>query len=389
VAAAGALAAVLTLVATATAEVELSLRGEGRSIIVGAPPASAPGPSAESRTSVMSASLTPRVAFAADGAPGRLVASYSAFLWTQDVGAASGLLVNHGVDARAELGREGPWRAVADVSGTLGMSEPLSAPPGSAGVSQYASAGPLHYQALGASARGELQRDRTTTGLTLSGAESSGMGPAARGVMPLQRTAGAAASTRWAATEVDTLVLSLDASRTWTEAGLGAVVTSYAGTHATWRRGLSPSTEGWVGAGASVSSSSGGGSLSMEPSAEVGFLQAGASTQQRTVARLTVYVDRFTGTLSPMAQASWSLRWTAADRWGVAGTTSVAGTDTGTVLAALDLRTTWAVRDRLAFETGALARWQRDPRPEIPSFFEVGVFLAVSQATTFRVASGP
>ena len=388
-AAAGALAAVLALVATATADVELSVRGEGRSIVVGAPPASAPGASAESRTSVMSASLTPRISLAADGAPGRVVASYSAYLWTQDVGAASGLLVNHGVDARAELGREGPWRAVATASGTLGMSEPLSAPPGAAGVSQYASAGPLHYQALGASARGELQRDRTTTGLTLSGAESSGMGPAARSVMPLQRTASAEASTRWLATEVDALALSLGAARTWTESGPGAVVTSYASTLATWHRGLSPTTGGWVGAGASVSSSSGGGSLSLQPSAEVGFRQAGVRTQQQTVARLTVYVDRFTGTLSPMAQASWSILWTAADRWGVSGTTSVAGTDTGTVLAALDLRTTWAVRDRLALETGAVARWQRDPRPDVPSFFEVGVFLAVSQAATFRVASGP
>jgi hypothetical protein len=381
---------VLTLVQTASADVELSLRGEGRSTVVSTPmgPSTSVAPRANP-TASPSVSATPRLALVVDTSAAHLVGAYSATIWVQDVGAASGLLVNHMLDVRAESGREGPWRAAADVGGVLGMSEPLTVPPAPGSVSQYASTAPIHYEALHVGARGEHHGDRNTLGTGLSASVSSGIGPVARTSMPLQRSAGVEASAGRLATERDTLTLSAGATRTWTDAAGGAVAATSANAIGTWRRGLSPTTDGWMGAGASLFSSSGGGSPSLVPSAEVGLAQSSESVRQSTIARVTIYVDRFTGRPSPMALASWSLTWTGAQRWGAAGTASVGANDSGTVLASVDLRTTWTVRERLALEAGALARWQRDPRPEVPSFLEVGVFLAVSQANTFHVASGP
>jgi len=185
---------------------------------------------------------------------------------------------------------------------------------------------------------------------------------------------------------LDTLRLVARQLDVWTDAPGGTARTATSEATATWRRRMSVHVDGWMGAGATLASydpglGHGGVVTDLLPAAEVGIARSGEGlgfTGEAT-GRVTTFVDGFTGEVAPYAEAAFGIRWRAAPRVAFASSAS-GGVTRGaeTRLARAALRGTWSPRDRLAVEVGFSGRLQRERRPDLPSFDEVGSFAGVA-----------
>jgi hypothetical protein len=382
-----ALPVVLALTVGARADVELGVRSEGRTSVLA--PADLP---TETRTAV---TAEPHARTVIDASWLRLRTGYSARLWTSDVEAQRSPLVNHTLDARVETRHDRAWRAEATGSATRGSTDPLAELSRTTAVpAQLPATAPLRYEELRTGARGDVALDLRTT-IAAGGAwfASRGADDEARALLPSQRSVALDASVAHRVTERDTLRVAATAGRTLTSAPEGTRTGTVSTAAATWRRRLTPRLDGWVGAGAALTREDEPAApgeppapprTDLLPVAEAGLARGGEDVRVTVelAARIAPFVDRFTGEVRTMADARCGLRWQATERLSVSGSASGgARTDGQTVLAAADLRFGWAVRPRLGLEAGVLARRQRERRPDVPSFFEGGVVVAVTYDT--------
>ncbi len=384
-----ALPLVASLVQVASLDAELGLRAEGRSTTL-----DASGLPRATRASVFA---IPSATAIADASRLRLTAAYAPRLWTSDVESRSPVLVNHAVDARLETRHEAPWRAEAAASAIRGMIDPLADPwhaaAAAAEPAQIATTGRLRYEELRTGVRGELSLGlRTTVSAGAGWQRSRAIEPESRPLLPTQRRASLDASLTRLATERDTLRLDAGARETVTDAPGGRTDTALGSAVATWRRRLSPNLDAWIGGGATLALSDdeleGPRTHDVLPRGEAGVARGGEDLALgvEVAARLTTFVDRFTGEVSPMAHLVSALRWRAGERVSFALTASGgARTDGDTVLAGADARVAWALRERLSLELGVTGRWQRErqreDRPGVPSFAEATAFAGVAWAT--------
>jgi hypothetical protein len=363
----------VSLVAAA-ADVGLGLRGEERS--------GALAPTGLPATGRESLSVTPRAALLVAGPELRLTAGYEARIWTSDVGAQPTPFVNHAVELRLKTDHDRPWNAEALVSALRGTTDPLADAWSPAGASrlQAATTDPLNYEELRADARGLVHLDpRTTIGGGAGWNGSRGADAAAQKLLPGQRTVSLDGSLGHRVSELDTLQLDAHAGQTVTSAPDGDFTSTYGSAVATWRRRLAPRAEGWLGAGASVLRNAVGGPLETHGAAQAGASREGIRLGLLVAASFTTFVDRFTGEASPMIDGSGTLRWLATPDTTLSAVASAGGrVDRETTLAGVDLRATRKLARRGAVEVGFVARWQRDRRPEFPSFTEGAVFVAAS-----------
>lgn len=366
-----------SLVASASAQADLDLRAEARSTTVSATGA----PSITAGSTI----LQPRLAGRLEGETLGAGVSYQPRFWTSDVTGSPSPLFDQTVAAGLHAHREGVWRTAATATGQRGKTDPLAdllAIATTPASGQLASTAPLGYEALNARGEGELTLDpRTTVAVSGTWAFSQGTDAAARALLPQQRMAGGTLSASRLLTERDTLRLAADASRSVIAAPGGDFIGTFGTALAAWRRRLSPTLDGWAGAGGSLTSQGGAGAppaVSVDPVAQLGVARApdDRGIALEASARLGPEVDRFTGQIRPTLEGSAGLRWPLARRIALAATVSGgARTDGETVLGSWDGRAVWTLRDRLALELGLLGRWQRDRRPGIPSFVEVGAIV--------------
>lgn len=377
-----ALALVTSLVAAAAAHGDLEIRTESRSTSL-----SGSGVPAITRESAV---VEPHVAGRIDDEGLRATVAYQPRLWTSDVSGSPSPLIDHTVVAGVETRGERTWRAGATATATRGKMDPLSdilatVTAMSPAAGQLASTSPIAYESLRAGGEGQLQLSpRTTVGASGTFAFSQGADAAARGVLPPQRVGGGGFSASHLLTVVDTLRLGADATASVTSAPGGDMTSAFATASASWRRRLSPTLDGLVGAGGAVTSERATGApalVSVLPYAQLGLVRLPQEDRVGidVAARLGPTVDRFTGEIASTAEGSVGLRWQVA-RAVVVSTTASAGAriDGETTLGSWDGRTTWTIHDRLALDVGVIGRWQRDRRPGIPSFLESAALVGLS-----------
>jgi hypothetical protein len=371
---------VLSLLAAASGDLEASLRTEGRSSTL-----ALDGAPARTRSSAV---VQGRGAAVADLGALHLAAEYAPRIWSSDLAASPSPLVDHQLAARIETARPGPWRADAGALATRGRTDPLADPVAAAatGTTQLPTASPVSYEALRATARVDRRLDpRTTLDAGGGWAISRGQDAAARQLLPDQRTARASAGATYLVDPRDTLRLLAEGSGTLTAAGGGDTRTVTTALSGSWRRLLSPSTVGWLGAGGSMTRATG---AAAQPARILPVAQAGwAATWEprlalETSARMEPALDRYTGAPHPMATGSLGLRWRATSTVALAASGSAGSRIDGeTAVATLDARATWTLRDRVDLELGTVWRWNHERRPELPSFVEGGIVAAISWAS--------
>lgn len=383
-AAALALPAALWL-ALQAADLEVGLRTEGRTGEVSTRYGAA------SRTAV---ATVPLAALLVDGGATRWVLAYRPRIWSSDVERRPDPLVTHSAEARLEARAGERWRLRLGANGLQGESDPFQDPfqaAGPAGASLIAASTPIVYRVLGASAHADVEvSPRTNAGAGASWGDSRGLDATARAVLPVQHAASGDAYATYRLTERDTLRLSASGVRTWTAGPTGEVAGVAASASGGWRRRLSPIVDGWASAGAGFAwTDAPGGPPTRDvlPVAEAGIAVAGDPWRVRAEVsvRMTTYADRISGDQVPAAEGRGTLTWSATDRTTVtASVEERRRTDGQSSLGMTDLWLRWLARRSLTLELGVLGRWQREVRPELPSFSGVAVVGAVTYG-----AAGP
>ena len=373
-----ALPVIASVVAAASADAELGLRAEGRTITLA--PSGAP---ADTRGALLA---IPRAALRLDAAALRLQASYAPRFWTSDVADRPSPLVTHEGELRLETRHDRPWRAEAAASAARGRTDPLADPLAAltqTGVTEATALDPVPFEALRGGLGGSLAFDlRTTLAGSGSAWRTGGIDAADRIRLPLQRGAGAEVSLAHLVSVRDTLRLRANASGTRTAAVGGDVDAASASASAGWRRRLTERLDGWLEAGAALWWEDRGdepirrGAL---PVGEAGLSYRRGDVGAELAAQVAPYTDRLTGELDPMVRGRTTLRWQRTPRLTLASTAS-GGTllDGDTALATWDARARYAMRERLAFEVAVVGRWQREQRNDLPSFMEGGVVVALA-----------
>jgi hypothetical protein len=327
-----------------------------------------------------------------DTSPLRLTTSYSPRVWTSDVEAHPSPFVNHALDARLETQPDRPWRFLATAGGERGSTGPLLQASGTATATarptQVPTTAAVSYEEVHGRLGLEVPLDLRTKATATGGAQVSRTIGADAALAPLQRGVSAALSLERLVTERDTLALLASGARTVTDVAGGASVRADSATAVgSWRRRLTPTLDGWVGAGATWLRTS------IQPAGEVG-LRGGdpQTTTGSAVFRATTFVDRFTGQVSPAVEARCDLTWRTTERLSLTVAASGGGrTDGTTSVAAATAQLSWLVRESLRLEAGVMGFGQHETQPNRPSFVEVAVFASVAyrQVHVFGTGAPP
>jgi hypothetical protein len=378
-----ALAAVSSLLAGTAFDAELGVTTETRVTRV-----DPTGLTASSRASVFA---VPAATALADVSSLRAFATYVPRLWTSDAVERSTPYVNHVAEARLESRGVETWTAQASVTGVRGLVDPFEDPwheaTTGAAPAQVATTDRLRFEELRTTAIVEKELGpRTTVSAGAGWATSGAIEREQRALLPTQRRLSVDAWLERDATERDLLRLDASLRRAVTEVAGGPTESAFATSLATWRRRLTPGLEAWLGGGASLVLAGEGeaaGEGKVLPQAEAGVAWVrDPSLSLDAAARLTTFVDRFTGEVSPTAEGRAALLWRAREQLTLA-VTALGGrrTDGETTLAAADARLQWTLRERLVLEVGVSGRRQRERRTEVPSFDEGTVFALVTYST--------
>jgi hypothetical protein len=209
-------------------------------------------------------------------------------------------------------------------------------------------------------------------------------------VMPPQMGASVDGAVSRRVTERHTLEIL--ATGAWSETDMDAGRTSSASAtaEAAWRTALGPLSQGWVRAGAGAAYTddhAGPARRDVFPTFGAGLANLAIAEQVTgdLSARVTTYVDRFTGAAGPLLDGSALLRANVArDVSLVAQTSGGRSLDGATTFGTAEARMTWTVRPQVALEGGALWHLQRERNPQLPSFSEVGFFAGVRTSTARR-----
>jgi hypothetical protein len=324
-----------------------------------------------------------------DTSPLRYTATYSPRVWTSDVEAQPKPLLNQALDGTVETQPDGSWRLVLGAGGARGSTGPLVQ---ASGVAAGTAARPVQvpttdsvtfeevYGRVGLEVPLGLRTKLTGT----AGGQASRTIGADAALAPLQRGVSLSFGLSRLLTERDTLDASVGAGWTVTDVSAGATTRSESATAlATWRRRLTPSVEGWLGAGASwlrTGDVPAGARASIEPAGEVGVRTTNdaRTATASAVVRATTFVDRFTGVVSPAIDARCDVGWRATDRLSFAVTAAGgARTDGSTTVATATARVGWLLREALSLEAGVMGFEQHETVASRPSFVEAAVFASL------------
>lgn len=373
-----ALSAVVTLAALAGVDAELEIRAESRATTL--------APSDVPAVGRGGFSVSPRALLRADASPVRLEARYRARAWTSDVEARPSPILEQEAELRIGTYTSRAWRADAAASLARGSTDPFAdawRALDTEGPSRVAALDPVPYEALRARLGASRSWDRrNTVGTELDAFRAGGRSAEDRAAYPLQRGASAALSWEHLSTPLDTLTLRSRTTATVTDAPDGERDATWTSAEGVWRRQLTRTVAGRIGGGAALSYEDGAGEEPIRgflPVAEGAMTYARDGASFELAVFLKPYVDQYDGSVEPMGLASLGAGVRASRRVSL-GARAYAGALPGgeTAHAALDATVRYAARERLNLELGALARWQREARPETPSFFEVGVVAAAT-----------
>lgn len=392
-----ALPLVASLARMVALDADLGLRAEGRSTTL-----RATGLPELNRGSY---SALPRATLRAEGMDLLLTTVYAPRLWTSDVSERSSPFVNHTLDARLEMQRYGPWRAAATATAVRATTDPLAEPWSAAviaaGQAQVATTEPLAYEELHtrAAAEGPLG-PRSTVAAGAAWSISRARGSTDPALLPPQRASSLDGSLTYLATARDSLRLLVRGVYTVTElphldltpAPREETQSASAAASASWRRRLTFHLDAWIGGGATYTTFEDAlepRTSDLLPTAEVGVARAGAdlSLDADLTARVTTFVDRFTGKVNPIAEVVCGLGWRPDRRLTFASSAAAGAQPNGdTKLARADARVGWTPHDLVALELGVAGRLQRERRPELPSFDEINSFAGVAWTVRERLA---
>lgn len=353
------------------------------------------GVRAESRTSTLAPSgIAPdtRSGWLAAGRAGltidawelRFAGSYAPRFWTSDVAARPSPVATHELDARIETRHRAPWTADAEAGVVRGWTDPLADPWQAiqARGAQAATSDSIPFEAVRAGAGTSVPFDlRTTLAGRTAAWRSGGADADARAALPTQRGLALDLSLTHRVDPRDTLRIQALATGTTSALAAGSARTGWMTASARWRRRLSPWVEGWAGGGAALSFED----VPLAPLRRSGFPvgEAGLGhelprTSLVLEARIEPYVDRFTAEVGPMALAAGSVRFRWSPRLTLSASASGGARLGGeTALATAETAARFALRERLAIELGLLGRWQHERRPELPSFTQGAVLVAI------------
>jgi hypothetical protein len=372
----------ILLAATAALDMDVGVSAEGRGTRY--------APEGEAATSRAAASTTPRATLILAEPTLRLSVGYTATFWSSDVRAQQSPLVSQTADGRLEARLDPRWTVLGSGSLLRGETDPLGTAllsSASTSAAQLASSGPIPYQRLHAEARAQVLVGPLTTA-TVGGRwdDARVLRGALSALMPPQQGAGVSADLSHRATELDTV--SVRASGDWTETRLDGTTTGLsAATDATWRHAWSPRVDTWLRGGVGLA-------VTREPTTPAqrdllpvggaGLATAGGPGQPQgeLTARLTSFVDRYTGTIRPVADAHLSLRWPVDPTLSLTADAAAGRRLDGvTTFVTAEARIGWAARPGLTFGAGVVTRVQRERQAGVPSFSETGVLVGATWAT--------
>jgi hypothetical protein len=386
-----ALAIVLSAASSATTgDVELSLRSEGRSSTL-EPTASA----SEARAALSTAG---RVSAFLETPSARAAGGYGLELSTLDVGAMRTPAVNQRLGVRLESRGDSALRAEVSLDATRARTEPLTdvSAVAATGGAQVLTTGVVDTESLRGGVKGSFAGERASLEVGASTNVNRGTDPASGSAFPSQWGFGVDSTASYAVTERDRVGVSAGASRTVPSNAQVSTTSDVASLTGTWKRALSPTTQGSVGAGVGVTRDEQPPSaaafpgvvrraparIGVAPAADVGLGHRTSALGISAWARVATFVDRFTGSASPMAGAGCSVSWTATETLSLAATGSGGSRLDGvSSFGALDVHAAWRLRPGLDLELGVLGRTQHDVRAQTPSFVETGGYVALSYAT--------
>jgi len=334
----------------------------------------------------------PRVSLAVTSSDLDLHGTYEPRFRSQDVATQSRVLVLHTGEAGGRARIAPAWTLSLTATGARGTTDLISEATRTPDQAQtITTTRLLEYVAGRADLRLEGALDpRTTWTLVAGGYIEGGADPASRALLPLGRGFRAETFLDRDATRLDRLSLRLSA----TGARFSDDTTSgIAGLMATWRRTLGPTLESWLGAGALITAEQlAGASLHYRayPAAEAGLSHPDARLHltERIAAVLGAIVDRASGDVIQQLDLGATASWTPRPQWALTGRAAGA---LGRQPAGLsrrggfDLRVDYSPTETVSFGLGGYGQWQRTPEPTLPSFQELGIYLAARFATpTYR-----
>jgi len=375
---AAALATALTLAARDDLQLEAGLLTVGRT--------RTSAPSGGPATTTTEAVLQPRVSAALTGPDVGVALAYRPRLFAPDLLGWDRPDVLHVADVRTTLRLDPAWGLAVVAEGARGTTDMLTESRRAAvpDLQTITTRQLVRYR----SARADLRLDgglgaRTTLGASAGWFLDGGEDAPSRALVPIERGVRGDAALRFSATPRDQLEGRLD----WTGTQLLARTTSLARLIGTWRRRVSPTLEAWAGGGAigAVERQGGGTSRQVFPAAELGASDAARpNLSEELVARLGAYVDRGTGDVARQLEAVATVRWSFARAWSLSARGAAAARRTpaeevrrvsfATFLA-------WAKVEHVTVGGGVYGDWQAVTATGLPSFYEGGLFLALSADT--------
>ncbi|MBK9519478.1 MAG: hypothetical protein IPO09_19500 [Anaeromyxobacter sp.] len=288
----------------------------------------------------------------------------------------------------AALAQPAPWLAVSGEArgafGTTRLRADARRPDEPTGAVATPSAVPVRQAEAAAAATAHLD-PLTEATARVAWYLGGGADAEARLLVPEERRLRLDAAVRWRLTRVDELGLAARIEDVRFPVG---DVASYALLTAEWRRRLGLALEAWASAGAGASLVDGADRAATRRATwagEVGLRHSAArGLTQRLALRTTPVVDRLTGAVDRRIEAALDGEWALAPAWRLGGhsVATLLQRDAGDArLLSLDLRIDRAAPRGTSLGAGAYATWQRTKDPSLPSFAEVGVFLAASWST--------
>jgi hypothetical protein len=384
-----ALAMVLSAATSATGDVEVRARAEGRSSTL--------APESAATESRGTASVGGKLDGFLEGPSARASGAYDLQLSTLDVGAVRTPAVSQTLGARLELRDGSPRRAEVSVEATRARTEPLSdaAAVARTGGAQVLTTGAVDTESLRGGVRGDLALDRLSLGAGASASATRGTDVSTGAAFPSQWGLGVNGAATYAVTERDGIGVSFGASRTVTSAPEASTTSDVVSATATWQRRLTPTTQASLGAGLATARAAGSTAgpvagverrqptnVTLAPAGDLALDHQTSSLGLRGWVRVATFVDRFTGSASPMASAGFVATGSLAESVTLVGALSGGSRLDGvSSFAALDAHVAWRIRPGLDLEGGVLGRDQLDRRSEVPSFVEFGGYLAISFST--------
>ncbi len=316
----------------------------------------------------------------------RLTGTYAPRFSTTDAQARPSPVASQEAEVRVETHHAAQWNVDGEVNAVRGRTDPLADPwqaIQARGSLQTTTLEPIPFQALRAGGGATWPIDlRTTLAGRATGWSSGGTDAEARASLPTQRGAWLDLSLAYLASHRDTIRIQAIATGTTTALAAGDARAGWTAASARWRRRLSPSLDGWLGGGATLALDDAPLAPMRRTRFAVGEAGLGWELPRTSISletRIEPYIDRLTSEVGPMALASGSLQFRWSPRLALSLAIS-AGTRPGgaTSLATAQGTARYTLREGLGVEAGLVARRQYERSPQLPSFSQAALLVALT-----------